>query len=124
MNFFTEQFKCSNVHAERLAWFVRIAGQLPAVEKPNPWAKHGHVRVYFSLISQNKRPAIDGIRNAYYCANEDDLLIEGALFDRRLPIRPIAQIVNLPNDRFSGAKTRESIKQLCRVFYEQKASRD
>jgi len=119
--FYAEDLGISMDHAERLAWFMELSG-LKAVESKVPWAKHGKVRVYIELWSQNRRPAVDGFDKCYYDAVEDDVFVSGA-FSTGSVLR-LSDLSRMRYSLFSGARTRGVIQEFCEVFYEQKANRD
>lgn len=107
--FFAEDKGVDMDRALRCAVFHRLLLCVPATEAKGsmtrePWVQHGKVRYYFSILSQNNLPAVEGLVSAYYDADEDDVFIK-----RNVPgqthfdsLREICKKKTI----FSGAKTR------------------
>lgn len=121
--FYAEDMGISLCKAERIQWFIDLFGQHSAVMQPRPWAKNGIVRVYFDFWSQNSLNPVESIDKSYYCIGCDDVFVVQHRYgsENRTPLSVVA---DWGRSNFSGAKTRQAIKDFGRVFYEQKANRN
>lgn len=124
--FYQEQLGVSLAAAKRIASFMAFARSQKAIESPQPWAKHQKARVYFSLWSQNNRNPIEALQcvgGAYYCAETNEIHLK--FYRYGLWVETLSQSVSKYSPSYySGAKTREEIKQMARCFYEQKNAWD
>lgn len=120
--FYAEDLGVAPEIASRIAWAMTVATGAQAIEKRVAWAKHGKVRVYFDLWSQNSILAVRGFDRCYYDAERDDAFVAGYFYGRTLE-RPISDLLWMAPGSFSGAKTRTAIREFAEVFYEQKAAR-
>lgn len=120
--FYAEDLGVAPEIASRIAWAMTVATGAQAIEKRVAWAKHGKVRVYFDLWSQNSILAVRGFDRCYYDAERDDAFVAGYFYGRTLE-RPISDLLWMAPGNFSGAKTRTAIREFAEVFYEQKATR-
>lgn len=121
--FYAEDLGIAPEVSARIAWAMAVAPGAKAIEKRIAWAKHGKVRVYFDLWSQNSILAVRGFDRCYYDAERDDAFVAGHFYGRTLE-RPISDLLWMDAGNFSGAKTRAALREFAEVFYEQKTARD
>lgn len=121
--FYAEDLGISLVLAKRIAWAMTVANGAEAVESRSVWAKHGKARVYFNLRSQNRFNAFRAYDRCYYDANDDELYVSGYSYGIHIK-KKFSDAVKMDAGNFSGAKTREALRDFSRVFYEQKTNRD
>lgn len=119
--FYAEDLGISLEHAERVARFMSIATASKACINPTPWAKHGQVRVYFDVWSQNNLPAVEALEAAYFDASKNGVFIQQQIYGRR-QVRDLKEIVRGKKAIFSGAKTKAALIDMAGAFYGQKAS--
>lgn len=114
--FYAEDLGVSLEHAERVARFMSIATASKACINPRPWAKHGKVRVYFDVWSQNSRSPIDGLMEAYYDADEDDVIFVRLMYGQTIRVR-LGDLPRKGRSYYSGAATRSALLEFAGVFY-------
>lgn len=88
--------------------------------KPSVFNKHGIVRVYFTIWSQNSLLPVQFLKCAYYDLKKDDIIFEFYIYCCNRIDRCNAEEVSTKFKKFSGAKTRERLKAMIRGFYESK----
>lgn len=120
--FYQEDLGVTAQVAERVAWAMQVAHPHKAIIRRNVWAGHGKVRVYFELWSQNSLPAVRGFDKCFYDADRDDVFVCGYFYGRTLE-RPMSDLLWMSPGNFSGAKTRNAVREFAEVFYEQKTAR-
>lgn len=114
--FYAEDLGIDLECASRISRFIDKVINLRAVNSARPWAKNEMARVYVDLWSQNKMEPVMGVSKCYYDAYSDNvcLAISG---HHGFSIISLREAASRPNSCFSGAKTREAIKEFAEVFY-------
>lgn len=120
--FYAEDLGICLSNAEAISSFVEFATKEKAVTSVRPWAKYGKARVYIEFWSQNSLSPIESIDKAHYDCESDDIFISQYRYGMANRMS-MARVINLGRSNFSGAKTRESIKEFGVRFYEQKKIR-
>lgn len=117
VEFYKESLGVDAPSAENIAKFMRFAGRVPGIINPNPWAKHGKVRVYFELYSQNRLPPVTGFYKSFYDAIDNEVYIDVRLYKHhiRTPLKSIFSTFG--KSCFSGVKTRKEIEKIKEAFY-------
>lgn len=115
--FYVESLGCSQDLAHRIEKFVSFCFGKDAVFNVRPWAKNGRFRIYFEFWSQNSLPPFSNwpIVGTFYCPEQNEIFgayspkFGGGLYSS-------LDLLNFSRGKFSGAKTRESIKNFLREF--------
>lgn len=114
--FYSQDLGVTHEQGEKLARFMSLAQKSKACLSPTPWAKHGKVRVYFEVWSQNSLSAIEGIEAAYFDAGIGDIFVQQYMYGSRV-VRPLSEIVSGKKNIFSGAKTKAALVEMAVAFY-------
>ncbi len=124
--FYAEDLGIDLNQAARIADFMQLASASECVLEPKPWAKHGKVRVYFDVWSQNRKAPFSMAEKWYYDVSSNDVHAVGMNYGSWYTYK-LAEIIELANTggcktNFSGAKTRDRLIEFAEAFYEQKAN--
>jgi len=124
--FYQEHLGVGPQTASRIGWFMRFAVPDPAIEHVNPWTKNGLARVYFTLWSQNRLPAIHGLRAAFYDPDQDEIMVDIRVASARevVTLRALVVASRARKSLLAGAKTRNSLTTMMERFDAEKAVRD
>lgn len=115
--FYSEDLGVSAHQGIMIADFMMIAHNERAVKAARPWAKEGLARVYIEIWSQNSLNPVEQLTKCYYDADLDDVFFIRSYCgtDSR---ETLGQIANKRSAGiFSGAKTRQAIKDFAEAFY-------
>jgi hypothetical protein len=108
--FIAEDKNIDPTSAKKLADFFEKVKHIKAVVNPVIYCDHGKARVYFDLWSQNNLPAMEGLYRSYYDAEKDTVILVRKLCS--FYYDDIKDIKFHCRGLFSGAKTREALREL------------
>lgn len=106
--------------AKRVSQFLSFCYQFSFINDVSVWVKTENIRVYFEIKSQNRFYAVDNCQKTYYCAIANQLFFDSYRYGQTTKYEP-ERVVNFDRGMFSGAKTREMVKEFCREFITKKA---
>lgn len=123
-NFYAEDLGVSLQQAVKIDRFISLCRKSDAITSVSPWVKGDMIRVYVEFWTQNSRGVFDtNYDKFYYDVIQNDFFVFGYAYGS--PIRATGNdVLKWKSGAFSGAKTRQRVKDFLEVFYNEKSDWD
>jgi hypothetical protein len=117
LKFIQENYGVTESIAIRMEKFTDFCERFDFINNASVWCKKG-TRVYFDVKSQNRFYPVDCCAKQYYNAEQNTIVFNQYKAMRRNDFYP-NDILRFQRGMFSGAKTRENLKDFCRRFLDE-----
>ena len=116
-SFIMENEMAEHREAYNMALFTHFCMNEDVVKDLNNWVRGDRDRVYFKFDSQNSLCPIQFLEKVYYCAAQNNIYTVMDIFGSSR-VNPLSALNYRPCG-FSGAKTREAIRDFSSRFYKE-----